>query len=120
MRDPFLRSFFSGNDPTTESWLNRVRENLGQLLIPSHFKPSSANGAPIHLLKFDKSLRPVRAQGASLITHCAVFAALLFLLAHGPRVTVTPGVNDSKPPSHLTFPGAVFHTLTNAQPSGGR
>src|SRR5580700_6512998 len=91
MRDPFLRAF-SGNDTTAEShsadsWLNRVRENLGQLLIPSHFKPSSANGAPIHLLKFDKSLRPARAQGVSLITHGAVFAALLFLLAHGPGGT---------------------------------
>src|ERR1700688_3269998 len=119
MHDPFLGPF-SGNDPTTESWLNRVRENLGQLLIPSHFKPSSANGAPIHLLKFDKSLRPARAQGASLITHGAVFASLLFLLAHGPGGRVTTGLNDSTPLSHLTFPNAVFYTLTNAQPSGGR
>ena len=67
MFDPFLHSF-SGSDSKTdlgsaESWLNRVRENLGQLLIPSHFKPSAANGAPIHLLKFDKSMRPARAQG---------------------------------------------------------
>jgi protein TonB len=118
MRDPFLRSF-SGNHPATESWLNRVRENLGQLFIPSHFKPSSANGAPIHLLKFDKSLRPVRAQTASLITHGAVFASLLFLVAHGPG-TVSPGIHDSTPHGHLTFPTAVFPTLTNAEPSGGR
>ena len=100
MREPFLRSF-SGSDPaaessSTESWLNRVRENLGQLLIPSHFKASSANGAPIHLLKFDKSLRPARAQGASLITHAVVFAALLFLVAVGrdgrcPQVSMTRG-----------------------------
>ena len=119
MRDPFLRSSF-GNDPATESWLNRVRENLGQLLIPSHFKPSSANGAPIHLLKFDKSLRPARAQGASLITHGAVFASLLFLAAHGPGGTPTTGIPDSTPLGHLTFPAAVFSTLTSAQPSGGR
>jgi periplasmic protein TonB len=119
MRGPFLRSF-SGNDPTTESWLNRVRENLGQLLIPSPFKPSSANGAPIHLLKFERSLRPARAQGASLITHGVVFVSLLFLLAHGPGVTATTGINDSTRLRPLTFPTAVFHTLTNAQPSGGR
>jgi protein TonB len=119
MGDPFLRSF-SGNDPTTESWLNRVRENLGQLLIPSHFKPSSANGAPIHLLKFDRSLRPARAQGASLITHGAVFASLLFLVAHGPGVPVGTGIPDSTPLRPLTFRTAVFSTLTNAQPSGGR
>jgi protein TonB len=116
MHDPFL----SGNDPTTESWLNRVRENLGQLLIPSHFKPSSANGAPIHLLKFDRSLRPARAQGASLITHVAVFVSLLFLVAQGPGVPVGTGIHDSTSLRPLTFPTAVFSTLTNAQPSGGR
>jgi protein TonB len=117
MRDPFLRSSF-GNDPATESWLNRVRENLGQLLIPAHFKPSSANGAPIHLLQFDKSLRPARAQTASLITHGVVFASLLFLVAHGPGGTVSPGIHDSTPLRHLTFPTAMFPALT--QPSGGR
>jgi protein TonB len=111
--DPFLRS---GNDPTTESWLNRVRENLGQLLISSHCKPSSANGAPIHLLKFDKSLRPARAQGASLITHGAVFASLLLLVAHGPGGTVDTANHDSTSLGHLRFPTAVFST----QPSGGR
>src|SRR5271155_3040396 len=115
MHDPFLR--ISDNDPTTESWLNRVRENLGQLLIPSHFKPSSANGAPIHLLKFDKSRRPARAQGVSLITHGAVFASLLFLVARGPGVTVGTCIHDSTPLSPLTFPTAVFSTLTNAQPA---
>jgi periplasmic protein TonB len=118
MHDPFLRSF-SGDDRATESWLNRVRENLGQLLIPSHFKSSSANGAPIHLLKFDKSLGPARAQGASLITHGAIFASLLFLVAHGPGVAVSPGIHDSTPLGHLTF-RAVFPSLTNAPPTGGR
>lgn len=118
MRDPFLRPF-SGSDSTTDSWLNRVRENLGQLLIPSHFKPSAANGAPIHLLKFDKSLRPARAQGASLITHAIVLAIVLYLLAHASgRFVDTPG-RESTPLSPLTFPTTMFHTLTNAQPSGG-
>src|SRR5271163_2758419 len=94
MRDSFLCSF-SGKDSTpesssTESWLNRVRENLGQLLIPSHFKPSSANGAPIHLLKFDKSPRPARAQGASLLMHAAVFVAIVLLLANTKGVPKSP------------------------------
>jgi protein TonB len=122
MRDPFLRSF-SGNDPSTEShstdsWLNRVRENLGQLLIPSHLKPSSANGAPIHVLKFDKSLRPARAQGASLLTHAVIFTAILLLLTNGgPK---PPLRGEPTPLSHLTLSTAVFHTLTDAHPSGGR
>jgi periplasmic protein TonB len=123
MPDPFLRSFSADDaateSPSTESWLNRVRENLGQLLIPSHFKPSSANGAPIHLLKFDKSLRPARAQGASLITHAAVFIALALLLANGKVVPEPPPKGESTPLSPLTFPKALFSTLTSANPSGG-
>src|SRR4029077_14628552 len=103
MRDPFLRPF-SGSDPTTESWLNRVRENLGQLLIPSHFKPSSANGAPIHLLKFDKSLRPARAQGASLIMHTVVFIVVVLALANTKGVPGAHVTGESTPLPSLTFP----------------
>jgi len=118
MRDPFLRSF-SGNDPKAESWLNRVRENLGQLLIPSHFKPSSANGAPIHLLKFDKSLRPARSQGASLITHAAVFVAIALLLANTKGVPKPPfsGESTSLGPFKLSAP--LIRSLTSAHPTEG-
>src|SRR5580692_11012866 len=121
MSGSFLRSF-SGNDPTAEStsgewWLNRVRENLGQLLIPSHFKPSSANGAPIHLLKFDKSLRPARAQGASLITHAAIFAAILFLLS---SVQPPPMPHSIKGSTSLTrYPFPVIRTTAGVNPSSG-
>ena len=123
MREPFLRPF-SGSDSLTksssvDSWLNRVRENLGQLLIPSHFKPSSVNGAPIHLLKFDKSLRPARAQGASLLTHAAVFTAILLVLTHGPKVPTGTSFNGLMPLPALKFPTALFHTLANANASGG-
>jgi protein TonB len=125
MRDPLLRSFFgddaSANSPSEESWVSRVRENLGQLLIPSHVKPSPANGAPIHLLRFEKSRRPARAQGASLITHAAAFAALVFLVAHGPKPTrpITKGETSHGP---VDIPMAVFRSLTSEHPSdpGGR
>jgi periplasmic protein TonB len=116
MRDPFLRPF-SGNDSTTESWLNRVRENLGQLLIPSHFKPSAANGAPIHLLKLDKSLRPARAQGASFITHAAIFAAILFLVSRVQTPPLPPPIKGSTPLARYTFP--IIRTTTGANPSSG-
>src|SRR5580693_6945252 len=117
MRDPFLRSSF-GNDPATESWLNRVRENLGQLLIPSPFKSSSANGAPIHLLKFDKSLRPARAQGASLITHAAVFAAVILLLANT-KVAPGPAFSGEKTPlDSLHLSPQILRSLTS-EPSDG-
>ena len=123
MREPFLRPFSGSNSPTksdsTDSWLNRVRENLGQLLIPSNFKPSAANGAPIHLLKFDKSLRPARAQGASLLTHAVVCTAILLVLTHGPKGPTGPNFNGSMPLPALKFPTALFHTLANANASGG-
>src|SRR5277367_470196 len=118
MHDPALHPF-SGNDSTTESWLHRVRENLGQLLIPSHFKPSSANGAPIHLLKFDKSLRPARAQGASLITHAAVFAAIVFLLASTKGVPKLSFSGETTPVGPYTPSAALIRSLTSARPSDG-
>ena len=127
MRDSFLRSFSGKNsaddsakDEATDSWLNRVRENLAQLLIPAHFKPSAANGAPIHLLKFDKSLRPARAQGASLITHAVVFTAIVFLMAKtsdrfgpgDPTIRTTSG--------SVSISTAVIRTLTSANDGGGK
>jgi periplasmic protein TonB len=118
MHDPALHPF-SGNDSTTESWLHRVRENLGQLLIPSHFKPSSANGAPIHLLKLDKSLRPARAQCASLITHAAVFAAIVFLLANTKGVSKSPFSRGTTPLGPYTPSAALIRSLTTAHPSEG-
>jgi TonB family protein len=99
--------------------LNRVRENLGQLLIPSHFKPSAANGAPIHVLKFDKSLRSARAQGVSLATHAAVFVAIILILAHPRRVHPFADSIDRTPLSSLTFPLNVIRSITNAHPSDG-
>jgi len=124
MRDPFVR-FLSRNDSSSEfssseSWLNRVRENLGQLLIPSHFKPSSANGAPIHLLKFDKSLRPARAQGASLIMHTVVFIVVVLALANTKGVPGAHVTGESTPLPSLTFPAALFRSLTSANPNGGK
>ncbi|HTQ62599.1 MAG TPA: TonB family protein [Candidatus Solibacter sp.] len=122
MRDPLLRPFSwgkFGDEEGTESWLNRVRENLGQLLLVPHFKPSSANGAPIHLLKFDKSTRPARAQGASLVTHAAIFAGLVFLLARGPgsaQPRIHPGPSQDGP---IKFTMPVFRSVTNEHASSG-
>jgi periplasmic protein TonB len=115
MRDPFLRPF-SSSDPSNDSWLNRIRENLGQLLIPAHFKPTSANGAPIHLLKFDKSLRPARAQGASFLSHAAIFAAVLFIVTGPPR---TPRGPSYKPPGRETILAPFLRSFTGVEPSDG-
>jgi periplasmic protein TonB len=119
MREPLLR-FFSEKSSPGDSWLNRVRENLAQLLIPSHFMPTSANGAPIHLLQFDKTKRPARAQGVSLITHVAVFAGLAFLLAQSPRggkTTIPPGLTSN---GTVPFPSALLRGLRGPSPSDGK
>jgi protein TonB len=123
VRDLFLRSFSgkssgsNSGDETADSWLNRVRENLAQLLIPANFRPSSANSAPIHLLKFDKSLRSARAQGASLVTHIVVFAAILFVLAQPPRLRPTLPSSNRRVLDRLTAP--LIRTFTSANPNDG-
>lgn len=118
VREPLLRSFSSA-DSSHDSWLNRIRENLALLLIPDHFRPSSANGAPIHLLKFDKSLRPARAQSMSLVTHAAILAALAFFVVHPPR---DRNSSPSKPGGHETPLMPWLRSLVGPNPSdaGGK
>jgi len=55
MRDPLSRDF-SSLQASPDSWLHRVSENFQQLLAPSRNFPSSANGAPLHLLTFNARL----------------------------------------------------------------
>ena len=119
MREPLLRSPFaktSCENSTGDSWLYRVRENLAQLLLPSHFNPSSANGAPIHLLKFDRSLRPARAQGASLLAHVAIFAAVIFLLL---RVPPPVPLSPHSPTIIGSYRFPVIRTVTRVDTSDG-
>ncbi len=118
MREPFVRSF-SGSCPVRESWFRRVCENAGQLLATGHFTPSSANGAPIHLLKFDKTSRPARAQTASLIAHAVLFAAIALVVAHlpgGPHGL--PG--DTIKVGPLTFSPDTLKNLLGRHPSDGQ
>jgi periplasmic protein TonB len=74
-------SFFAAS---SDSWLGRVRENLQQVFTPTGLSPTSANGAPIHLLKFDRSKRAESAQTVSLITHGVVIVALLAIASYPP------------------------------------
>jgi protein TonB len=76
MRAPLLRDVHQA-----DSWLTRVRDNLGQLLIPAALAPHSANGAPLHLLKFDRTARSGRAQMLSLLAHIGILAAILAIAA---------------------------------------
>jgi protein TonB len=126
MRDSFLRSLSTqksanplGDEASGDSWLHRVRDNLAQLLLPSSFKASAANGAPLHLLQFERSPRPASAQGASLLTHVAAVTALILFLANGPHI-----FRDSKAPNvpprdgTVTISAATIRTVTTARNGG--
>ena len=85
---------FSALHSSNESWLNRVCGNVHQLLASVRILPTSANGAPIHLLRWEKSPRTGRALSFSVFTHVAIIGALVLAAAHGP---------GSRP--HLVLPG---------------
>ena len=81
MRQTRLR-VFSFLRALSDFWLGRVRENFCRLFVPAGLAPTSANGAPIHLLKFERSSRGRSAQTLSFLTHGAVIVAIS-LLASG-------------------------------------
>src|SRR5258705_10220414 len=81
MCDPLLRCL-SSLPSSTDSWFLRVRENLRQLFTAVPLFPSSANGAPIHLPRWEKSARCGRAQSISAIIHAAIVCAAVILAIH--------------------------------------
>ena len=78
MRDSFLRSLFSSSS-SRDNLINRIRANFRVALTPEKWKMSSANGAPLHLLRFDGSPHAGRAQGVSFLTHAAMITALALI-----------------------------------------
>ena len=87
MRDPLSRDF-SSFQPSQDSWLRRVRDNFQQLLMPARIFPSSANGAPLHLLTFRRTATAGGARTLSLLTHAALLFGILLLNlpSHAPGV----------------------------------
>jgi len=77
-------SGFSPFHSEASPWITRVRENLRQLFTAVRLTPTSANGAPIHLLKFEPTGRAGSSQTVSLVTHLAVAIMLFAALAQGP------------------------------------
>jgi periplasmic protein TonB len=102
MRDPLSRDF-SFFQLTQDSWLQRVRDNFRQLLTPARIFPSSANGAPIHLLTFNRSATMSGARSLSLLTHSALLCGIL-LLNLAPRGPIDrKNIPELVPQSGLTF-----------------
>jgi len=83
MRDPLSR-LISSFQSSQDSWLQRIRENLYQFLTPAQAFPSSANGAPIHLLTHKRSSIASGPRVAAFFTHAALLAAILLLRAQSP------------------------------------
>ena len=80
MREP--ARFDSLLASTSDSWLQRVRDNLQQLFARSLAVPHSANGAPIHLLTLQRD-RSSRSQTASLLLHALAIMAVLAMVKYG-------------------------------------
>ena len=116
MRDPFSRPFSSFPRDTL---LQRIRGNFREALVSARILPSSANGAPLHALRWERSARSNRAHTASLLTHAAVITALLVAAVHSPRV------DKDKPRSGETgeifsAPRGLLDELRSLRPSDGR
>ena len=118
MRDPLSRDF-SSLQPSQDSWLHRVRENFHQLITPSRIFPSSANGAPIHLLVQGKSARSGQAHSVSVLTHAAIIASLALVAMHPPGKKSNPLPHSDKIHSVLPMPRDLLEALRGHNPSGG-
>jgi protein TonB len=118
MRDPLLRCF-SSLPSSNDSWFLRVRENLRQLFTAAPLFPSSANGAPIHLLEHKGSPRIFRAQTVSLLTHSAMIAVLAFGAMHIYKSTKPSEAGVTKVQPHPKFPRSLFARDLGLRPDDG-
>jgi len=118
MRDPLSRSFASLQS-SKDSWFLRVRENLRQLFTSSPLFPSSANGAPIHLPRWDRSARAGHAQSASLLTHVLVICVLALLAVHPPGSRRSPLSPGEKTPPSIAVSSSLLNRLRGLHPNEG-
>ena len=118
MRDLLSRDFSSFRQ-SQDSWLRRVRENFRQLFTPAQVFPSSANGAPLHLLRTGNSSHASRAQSVSLLTHAVTIAALALIALHPLKHTISPGSTRANLLEQLTFPSRFLLTSTKTAPNPG-
>jgi protein TonB len=118
VRDSFLRSLSSRHD-SSDNLITRIRANFREALRPGRWKVSSANGAPLQLLRFEVSPRAGLAQGVSLLTHAGVIAVLAVLAFHPgkPRDALSKNVKSIFGP--LTVPTSLFEREPGLHPDPG-
>lgn len=116
MRDPFFRPLSSS---PSDSWLQRIRENFRQAFAPARIFPSSANGAPLQSVRWERSARPNRGHSASLLTHAAVISVLLVAAVRPPSPNPNPPRFPGKVPGILPAPKDLLDFLRGPNPRGG-
>lgn len=114
MRDPFFRPFSSS---PRDSWFRRIRENFLQAFAPARIFPTSANGAPIHLLSWRRAPVAHSSRTISFVAHLLLILGIL--LVHVETRTPPqdgPGGDKSRSGTRTFFP---FPTHVFGQPSLG-
>lgn len=101
---------------SSDSWLGRVWENFRQVFTPTKLLPTSANGAPIHVLKLDRSKRAERAQTLSLVSHVVIVVGLLAIASY-------PHLKKEMPHAAISLGGLLYSAPRDqftSHPSLGR
>jgi protein TonB len=121
MRDPFFRSV-SAFSSSRDSLLRRIRENFRQAFAPVRMFPTSANGAPIHLLSWRRGATVRTSRTISLAAHLILIAGLLLLhveMSTKPNVGAGTGLTESGIRALLPFPRQVLGQPSLGMKSGG-
>lgn len=120
MRDPFFRPF-PEISPSRDSLLQRIRENLRQAFAPVRMFPTSANGAPIHLLSWQRTPVFTRSRTISLVTHLILIAGLVALHVETSTQPAGPGSGETESGIRalLPFPTQAFGHPSLGMKSGG-
>lgn len=119
MRDPFFRPFSSS---PRDSWLQRIRENFRQALAPTRIFPSSANGAPIHLLSWRRAPVVHSSRTISFVTHLLLILGILLVHAETrtpPRDVAGGDHGHSGIRTFFPFPAHIFGQTSLGMKSGG-
>jgi protein TonB len=120
MPDSFLRFKFSPAN-SGENLIARIRGNFRDAFSAEKWKMSSANGAPLHLLRFNSSPHASRSQGVSFLTHAAMISALALIALHPLKDTKNPENGATRVVPHLKYPPRFLlsNSGSESDPGGG-